>query len=217
MILFVTLTVKSTDKSVLSRRITRHCIKFLFGKIRCDLIWLCALSDGLSAVSPMPDAVFRPLRRLRKRSILMCIQFEWFCLKLIHLFLFFILYFLFYYYFKRCFLFVIYFFFSSYLLVYLLFWWSIRNLSLFYLILIGIYITLSVFHSDAMHLYFRSSFISQSFSLSLSRLLVLYSFGVRARNKFFSFPIGNQVDTKLNDLSLTLIDLQQHSFKRNNI
>lgn len=62
------LTVKSTDKSALSSRITRHCIRFLFGKIRWDLIWLAALFDWGPLVASV--LALRPFRRLRNRSIL---------------------------------------------------------------------------------------------------------------------------------------------------
>lgn len=66
------LTVKYTDKSVPSRRMTRHSIWFLLGKMRCDLIWLEVLFAWVSFGWLVPEFVFRPLRRLRNRNIFLC-------------------------------------------------------------------------------------------------------------------------------------------------
>lgn len=66
------LTVKNTDKSVPSRRMTRHSIWFLLGKMRCDLIWLEVLFVWVSLGWLVPEFVFRPLRRLRNRNIFLC-------------------------------------------------------------------------------------------------------------------------------------------------
>lgn len=69
------LTVKSTDKSVPSNRITLHWIKFLFDTIRCGFIWLAVFWccwPSVVATRFSPALVFRPLRLLKKRSIFLC-------------------------------------------------------------------------------------------------------------------------------------------------
>lgn len=55
------LTVRSTERSVLSSSITRQGIMFLLVGMRCDLIWLSTMSAA---------AALRPFLRLRNRNIL---------------------------------------------------------------------------------------------------------------------------------------------------
>lgn len=66
------LTVKSTDKSVPSNRMTLHWIKFLFDTIRCGFIWLAVFWccwPSVVATRFSPALVFRPLRLLKNRNI----------------------------------------------------------------------------------------------------------------------------------------------------
>lgn len=66
------LTVKSTDKSVPSNRMTLHWIKFLFVTIRCGFIWLAVFWccwPSVVATRFSPALALRPLRRLKNRSI----------------------------------------------------------------------------------------------------------------------------------------------------
>lgn len=70
---YVQLTVKSTDKSVPSNRMTRHWIKFLFVTIRCGLIWLvafwCCCPSAVATRFVSVALALRPRRLLKNRNI----------------------------------------------------------------------------------------------------------------------------------------------------